>query len=156
WLSRIDRVMRLNFYWGPEDRRRAVDAGLLRQPLQRLPYRFPVQTRPGDYVYVFTFGEQTLWLVGRMRITRFVEWVNGAYRGLASAEGCEGTPIRFDLAVPLSVLPKIAWYAGKEERRLRLDETGRLVTQKVCPWFLEDVRRLTPVTAQMLDELLSG
>ena len=102
WLSRIDRVGRLSMFWPQDECRRAEAELRVGQPLVRVESRsnhntqFPKVMTVGDYLYVLTFRNRTLFVVSRMRVRRRVEETVGPFGTIpaitytAAVEGTEG------------------------------------------------------------------
>jgi HNH endonuclease len=119
---------------------------------------------PRDFIYGWSFSGGKLLLVGRMQVGRFVSqreadalykaaegWAWKAADHIFAKPGT-GTPMRFDNAVPPSLIRKLSF----------LDPTGHVKPpkfigkDKVDPQTFRAVRELTQQAARLLDELING
>jgi hypothetical protein len=120
------------------------------------------KVRPGNYLYPLHLRDKTLYLIGRMKVDHVMtrqcyleqhpEHVHLIRHDCANEvlAGQEGTPIRFDRAVPADVLERWRFRSGKEERALKYLEEGRLLRTL----SLEGIYRLAEQTRQDLDHQL--
>ncbi|MBX9623278.1 MAG: TIGR02996 domain-containing protein [Gemmataceae bacterium] len=151
WLPRIDRTTRYSYYLSQPACRQIESDEMTGQPLPELGSQaFPKAAGPGDYVYAVACRGRRLYLVTRMRIDDHFVVMYPPYSSSGTFTSREGVPVRFDREVPNDALSRIGWYSGKLERRLVLDDTGRIATHAA----LQGVLRLTPATAAKFDALL--
>jgi hypothetical protein len=112
----------------------------------------------GDAVYMVVVHAGKVHLIGRMRVTRVCsrrEWgrehpTDNLWPGEEVVVGTAGTPMRFHRTLPTDVLRQLRFQDRRGNvKALRIDEHG---------WFdpqsLRSVRRLTPASAEWLDEYL--
>jgi hypothetical protein len=113
----------------------------------------------GDVIYVVTVLSGNLYLCGKMVAARICDAHEAAkYLGSRPEDlweasehivASEATPMRFDLAVPLTVTAGLRFIAGKNPKPLKFAAPGFLDQQT-----LRGVRELEHSSALELDELL--
>jgi len=170
WLAQVDRADRYTVLWSQYQCRAVSRAGEVGRPLRILQGGHNKQTRfsdmnvrVGDYIYPVCVQNRRVYLIARMRVrwvTNPVEYLV-AHPGdghLVNPHGCawellagsEGTPIRFDLALPAEILERLSFRSQRAVRKLKYVEDGEL-TNSVG---LQGVYRLTDESVRDLDALL--
>jgi len=150
YLIKVDQVGQvLRFVWGGHNQ----------------DTRFShMRVQQGDLIYPLAVREQQVYLVARMVVEQLLTrqafvWLypNRAHliQHACASEimlGEEGTPIRFDRALPPTLLEQIRFCSRRGTRPIKYVENGKLLGSI----SLQGVYRLCPESAQAFERLLQA